>query len=600
MRTVFTRYGFAAAVLLTCAFILLVYSNSFRSPFVFDDDVYILTNGKIRNLANFFPPSGSRFLGDLSFAVNYRLSGFNVFGYHLANVIIHISNSILVYLLVVLTFKTPRIEECRFGDKEVLSRGIGLLSALIFAVHPVQTEAVTYITQRYASLAALFYLSSLVLFVKWRLGMGGLLGKAAYLLSLITAVFAMKTKEISFTLPVVIILYDLAFFGKAGFRQKVKYLVPFLLTMLIIPSAFLLTTGTGGFSYSEDMMRLQMKELSELSKYDYLITEFRVIVKYLRLLIVPVNQNLFYDMPFFHSIFTPEVFLSFLFLAALFVFLIVLFALSAASGNAFGLLISAGGLFFFIALSIESSIIPIQDAIFEHRLYLPSVGAFIAFATAVFYLFERVSPRFRFFRGNPAGAAGVALMLIAVIPLSIAAYSRNRVWQDELRLISDVVKKSPLSAFAHNELGSVYFKRGDVERAVEELRTAIRLKPDYFLPHYNLGFVYQSLGRTDEAIDEFKYVIMIQPDIPMAYYRLGLAYNAKGSPGQALTVFKAALAMKPDFPDLYYGLGDAYSAEGRADEAIKNYRIFIETAPDEYRQYKETAAVKIRMLSGVP
>ena len=258
-------------------------------PRSFDDEIYIVNNEALLSLANFWPPTGSRYIGNLSFALNYRFHALDPRGYHLVNILIHIINSFLVYAFVRLLTKTTALEAIPRASAEA----IAILSSLVFAVHPVQTESVTYITQRYASLSALFYLASVVFYLKARSGAGAGVRKLPYVASIILAVFAMRTKEISFTLPFAIMLFETTLFGKGGARARVKMIVPFAVTLLIIPLYFALHKAEAGMGISDSIVTLQKMELSGLSRYEYAITQFRVIVKYLRLLALPYGQNLY-------------------------------------------------------------------------------------------------------------------------------------------------------------------------------------------------------------------------------------------------------------------------------------------------------------------
>ncbi|MBE9531921.1 MAG: hypothetical protein IME98_03855, partial [Proteobacteria bacterium] len=357
---------------------LILYSNALGSPFVYDDEWYILKNLHIRDLSNFLGLSGTRYVTLLSFAMNYAIGGYDPLGYKLTNIFIHIINSMLLYSTASLIIKTPVIR----GDYE--GRGIGalpIICALIFLVHPIETQAVNYVTQRFASLATLFYLLSVACFLKARLSSLDGSGSSRYLfyaISLIAAATAQVTKEISFTLPVIIVLFEFVFFtGSEGVKKRVLYLIPFLLPLVIIPAILFMPGSENGdhvLTVAGKLKSLQVQELKELSRYSYLYTEFRVIVTYLRLLILPINQNLLYDYPMYHSLFAPQVFVSFIFLASIFSAALYWLIRSRKRRDALGIMLSIGILWFFVTISIESSVIPIKHVIFEHRLYLPSVG----------------------------------------------------------------------------------------------------------------------------------------------------------------------------------------------------------------------------------
>lgn len=579
-----SRFGFdILSALLITALSVVVYSNTFYSPFVFDDLIYILGNPDIASLSNFWPPEGTRYTGYLSFAVNYRLGGYEVFGYHAFNIAVHIVNGLLVYALARLTLETPLVKS-RSGVK--YAQTIPLISALVFALHPVQTESVTYITQRFASLAALFYILSLVLYIKWRLGSGGARGMAFYASALLAALAAMKSKEISFTLPFMLALFEFSFFTGPA-RQRFVRVIPFFAAALTIPASFLLLKGAGS-GVDERIMQLQNIELGTLSNYEYLVSQFRVIAKYLRLIIYPADQNLLYDLPFYRSVLIPEVFLSFILLAVILGSSILLYMKSRKNGSALGLLASFGVFWFFVALSIESSVIPIQDIIYEHRLYLPLAGLSLAFSAACALVIEKAQGP-----GISARALRLALVIAIAAPLGAATYMRNNVWKDPFTLWEDVAVKSPWSPLAHHNLGAEYFKKGMFDRSIEEFREAVRLDPEFYLSHKNLAAVYHSRGMFDEAIVEYKAVLKRLPDSPVTLYNIGLVHMDKGMLDDALRYFEAALKADPGYVEGYYGLGEASFRAGRTQESIRYFNAFIEAAPDAYLDFKRSAARRI-------
>jgi len=286
----------------------LIYSNTFSASFQFDDNYNIVDHSWIKNLSNLLDFSGSRYVGYLSFALNYHFGQLHVFGYHLVNLLIHITNGFLVYFFVLLLLRIPSPHPSRLTPH---ASGIALVTALLFVAHPIQTQAVTYIVQRFTSLATLFYLLAVVLYLKWRLAVPESRHRSLYYAgALLSTVLAMKTKEIAFTLPFMLILIEAVFFGSFTRKQWIA-LIPFLLTLAIIP-----ISRAGAIGEGERFAR----ETIEISRLDYLLTQFRVILTYLRLLIFPVHQNLDYDYPISHSLWEPKVLFSFLFLLVLFTF----------------------------------------------------------------------------------------------------------------------------------------------------------------------------------------------------------------------------------------------------------------------------------------
>jgi Tfp pilus assembly protein PilF len=569
---------------------LLAYSNTFNVPFQWDDNSNIVENPIINDMGYFLEPAkaadfqkytalNSRFVGYLTFALNYKLHGLDVLGYHVANLAIHMLNALLVYFLVVLTFRTPFINGTLLKKHD---RHIALFSALLFVSHPMQTQAVTYIVQRFALLATMFYLLSLVAYIKSRLSSQKAARFSLYLLSLVSAVLAMKTKQIALTLPLTIALYEFFFFSEKT-KRRLIYLVPLLLTMLIIP----LTLIDVDRSLQEIKVDAGEKtELTNMPRLDYLLTEFRVIVTYLRLLVFPANQNLDYDYPLYNSFLEPPVFLSFLFLMSVLGLGVYCLVRSSELGVRSSLhhsspithhpsrLIAFGIFWFFLSLSVESSIIPLH-VIYEHRVYLPSVGAFLALGTGAFLLMERVKEK-------ATRKVVVSFLVFAPLVLSAATYARNTVWKSDISLWEDVVIKSPQKARGHYNLGGAYESNNLIDKAIEQYRIAVRLKPDLEVAHNNLGTAYRAKGFIDKAIEQYRIALKLTPGYAEAHNNLGNAYLSKGLTDKAIGEYRIAVRLKLDFADAHFNLGVSYLEKGFREKARREFEATLRINPDDH------------------
>ena len=565
---------------------ILIYSNTFNVPFLLDDDYSIASI--IIDLQNIY---SNRYIGFLTFALNYKMHGLDVVGYHIFNLAIHLLNALLVYWLIILTFRTPYASA--YLQKEVLEtsnpyRWLPLFTALLFVSHPVQTQAVTYIVQRFASLSTLFYLASLVMYIKARGSDSSKKARYAfYAVSIISAILAMRTKEIAFTLPVMVVLYEFLFF-RGDIKKRMLYLLTLLLTMFIIPLSVMVTQG--GLTAARGIDELtKIAGSADVSRWDYLNTQFRVIVTYIRLLFFPVHQNLDYDYPLYRTFFSPPVFLSFLFLLGVFCWGIYLLYRSNESdqANRFWYRLIAFGIFwFFVTLSVESSIIPIVDIIFEHRLYLPSVGFSMALLSGIVFIHVRLANR-----GKAAANVFMPVMILAVIILSLTAHERNMIWRNEVALWEDVVKKSPYKVRPHINLGLAYEKQGRVDDAVREYQAAVKHEPDYAGAHNNLGATYYKQGRFADAIKEYQMAIKLNPDYTVAHYNLGLAYEKQGRLDDAVREYQeAAIKGDPNHPEVHYSLGAAYYKQGRFDEAVQEYQTAITLNPDHAQAHNNLGA----------
>jgi tetratricopeptide (TPR) repeat protein len=558
---------------------ILTYSNTFRSEFVFDDQSSITENLVIRDLDNFLRNSSGydynsrRFVCYLTFALNYRFGGLDVTGYHATNLLIHILNSLLVYSLVRLTFRSPRLRDSSISR---FSGWVALFTALLFETHPVQTQAVTYVVQRMTSLMTMFYLAALVFYARWRLSLESkapnrISGAGSYLLSLASIVLAMKTKENAFTLPVVLILYDLFFFDAAVWKKPL-YWAPILLTLLIVPVS-MLDIGKPLGDLLGDVGRVTNQK-STLSRWEYLFTQFSVVTTYVRLLFLPVRQNLDYDYSINSSFFTPRAAVSFLFLFSLFAGAISLFRRSRKGTDASVSLVSFGILWFFITLAVESSIIPITDVIYEHRVYLPSVGAFAAIAGGIALLGVRHLPKWD-------GKVPLLCALAVVAALAAATYHRNTAWKDGVKLWSDVVAKSPGKARGYNNLGVALSDRGKVEDAIAHLRESIRIDPNNAEAFNNLGVAFRKQGRIDEAEAQFRQALRIKPNDAVAQNSLGVVLGQKGKFDEAIARFREALRLKSDYASAHYNLGFALLRQSKADEAMEHFLAVLRMKPGD-------------------
>lgn len=517
----------------------LIYSNILHANFQLDDLQSIVNNFQIRNIfspRNIWLAGASRFLTNFTFALNYHFGELNVIGYHVTNIFLHIATSFMIFRFAKLVFQTPRLKNEIYAQHAVL---LGALAGFVFLTHPIQTQAVTYIVQRASVLAALFYISTCVFFIKSRVAHS----RFYYALALSTMAGALFTKPIVFTLPFTLLLIDLLFLDppKAGEKNRFLLLAPFFLTLAVVP--FLLSQEFK----SENIFALTA-ETEKISRGDYLLTQFNVIRTYIRLLFLPVNQNFDYVYPVSHHLLEPPTFLSFLLSCVIL-------------GTAFQIrtrrpLIAFGIFWFYLTLSVESSIIPIRDVIFEHRLYLPMAG-FSLFVVALIYLMIK----------NIRQAA--IIILVIVVIFSGLTFRRNFVWADSIRLWQDVVNKSPQKARAYHQLGMSYDAKGDLDQAIEEFKKAIEISPKHVSSYYNLAMELKKKGNYDQAFHYLNQSAAIRPDFAQTFGGLGTLYFEQKNYEKAIQNFEKSIHLDPKYLDGHYNLAIAYQGAGRANEALK-------------------------------
>ena len=365
------------AFCIIAVFILIAYSNTFTASFHFDDNPSIVENAGIKRLTwdNFISQfSGTRPVVNLSLMLNYQLSGLNVVGWHIFNVGCHIANSIFVYLMILWTLGLQSLS-AKYGDR---AKRMALFGALLFGVHPIQTEAVTYIISRTELIATFFYLATFLFFIK-----GATTRKFSYYIgAVLTSFLAMGSKEWAVTLPAVLVLYDFLFISEGKLQQVLsrwKVHISVMLTWSWLAYNMMATKLSGaGFGIVGQ---------NNITPWTYLFTSFNVLWTYIRILFLPIHQNLDYEYAWAQTLFEFPTLLSFAGHVAVVAACIWLYRKKGWT------LIPFGVAWFYITLSPTQSFVPILDIIFEHRVYLPSIGIFIAFLAAFEGVFDWIEKK---------------------------------------------------------------------------------------------------------------------------------------------------------------------------------------------------------------
>lgn len=634
----------ALAVFLVIAAAFAVYGGIFDYPFVFDDAPNILENARIRSLSSFL---GSKVLSqgreavNFTFAVNYALGGYEVSGYHLGNILIHILNGIVVYFLSLLLLRGMAGRSGPAGDGgNGAARLVSLFTTLLFVVHPLQTQAVTYTIQRYTSMAALFYMASILFYLAARFlqkgepatavretvrehepadagrpsgkkkkqkkrktapdGDGTAPGPAAekavagplprrktafrivlfFALSVLCALVAFLCKENTLSLPVAILLveYFAVDRSRAGWKRKIPWIAAAAAAVAVF---YLYVSGLlrPGFSWGRFLAELdsRSRETDAVGRWSYLFTQFNVLVTYLRLFFFPVNQNLDYMYPFRTGFFGGTTPFAFAFLLSL--------AAGAFLVRRRWPVLSFGVFWFFVTLSVESTILPIRDALFEHRMYLPLFGCALALAWTVF----------RLFGNRKALAAGLCVILVAA--LGTASFLRNQVWRDETVLWSDVVRKNPGSVRGLNYLGTLQMERGRLEEAAALLERALRVSAagGDAITHYNLANVLKKRGDETGAERHYHEALRMDPAYAGAYVNLGNLYLERGDGGQALAMYEKALKVDRFSRGARYGLAALHLRKGDYGGAAEQFKALVKADPADAAARNNLASAFLEM-----
>ena len=541
--------------------VFLIYSNTLTGPFIFDDKPNIQQNPHIRlerlsldgiAKAALQSPSSHRPVANISFAVNYYFHRYNPVGYHFTNILIHIINGTLLFLLAKITLLTPTLK----ADYDRFKASwIPLFTALIWTLHPIQTQSVSYIVQRMNSLATLFYLLCLWFYVKYRLAESTkrsswlLVGCAA------SGVLAFGSKEIAATLPFLIILYEWYFFQgvlPAWLKKKMPVIFGAIILFVILSLLFLglepLQRITAGYVHRNITIAQRV------------LTEFRVVIFYLSLLIWPHPSRLNLDHEFMVS-------------TSLIDPITTLFSLTAIAGTVGAAiyfakkapLISFCILWFFGNLVIESSVLDLE-IIFEHRIYLPSS----------MLIFMLVSLAFKYIKPRQLC---IAVLCILVAGGTFWTYQRNNVWGDAIALWRDCVAKSPNKARPYNNLGVALTHAGQVDAAIKNYNIALKINPDYGNAHYNLGYILAKTGNLKKGIAHLTRAIELEPNSYEAHNNLGIARLIQGEVQKAVTQFRKALEINANDVRAHNNLGIALGRQNNLSEAIFHFQEALRLDP---------------------
>jgi tetratricopeptide (TPR) repeat protein len=535
MRVCAPRSGRASLFIIAAA-VAAAYANSFRGAFVFDDLQSIVDNTSIRHLSTAWAPPGDgttvtgRPLLNLTFALNYVLTGPGVAGFHAGNLLIHAAAALTLFGLL---RRTPGGEP------------LALVATILWAVHPLQTESVTYLAQRAESLMGLFYLFTLYAWARgWRA------------VSVLACFLGMATKEVMVTAPVMVGLYDWVFCRDRPNTGRSKRSAAFWYGALGLSWGLLagLVAGTGGNRNGSIGFGIAVPW------WKYALTEFHVIVRYLRLSVFPSPLVFYYNAEWARNAWDVIPGL------AVVLILIAVTARGIARRQPLGFL----GAWFLLILAPTSSIVPgATQTCAEHRMYLPLAAIAVAAAWAGSRVRWRLNP---------------VWMLLPVLVWLTAL--RNQTYASELTLWRDTVDKSPNNELALHNLGNALLKSGEPEAATARYREALALRPDDAKAHHNLGYVLLQGNRVPEAVREFQAALRINPDLPEARLNLGTAFLMAEQPQLALPEMTRALALTPADPKVHYNLALVLFALGRDREGVEHLQDAVRLDPG-YRPARE-------------
>ncbi|MBS0633043.1 MAG: tetratricopeptide repeat protein [Verrucomicrobia bacterium] len=536
------------AVGLLLAVTLIAYANSLLGPLVFDDVDAIVNNDSLASLgAALHPPShrtvSGRPVANVTFALNRLAGGVDPIGYHAVNLLIHLGAALTLFGLVRRTLLLPPLA-AKFG---AASRPLALAVAALWAVHPLQTEAVTYIVQRVESLMGLFYLFTLYAFVR---GATGPAPSSRWLVGSVAAcLLGMGTKEVMVSAPLLVLSYDALFVAggwAAAWRARRWYYVALAATWLWL--GWLVwqagqRDGSAGFG-------------PDLPAWHYALTQCRAVVHYLRLALWPQPLVFDYGMALVRD---P---------AAVLPQALLLLALGAAT--LFSVIkkhyIGFLGLWFFAILAPTSSLVRvITQTMAERRMYLP-LAAVVTLLVLGAYAW--------------LGRRSLAIWIVVALGWGGATLARNADYRTDVGLWRDTIAKLPTNPRAYDALGNVLADAGRADEAAEQFQAAQRVDPRYVEARNDLGVLRARQERLTEAMAAFEAALAIAPDFAAAHFNLANALVAAGRPAAAKPHYLAALRLHPGQSDVLWRLADSELAAGDFAAAAEHARAVVAVAPD--------------------
>ncbi|HVM61547.1 MAG TPA: tetratricopeptide repeat protein [Verrucomicrobiae bacterium] len=519
------------APVLIVAAALLAYANSLHGPMIFDDIPAIQRNPSIHQFWPLSVPLAtipasaihSRPIANFSLAINYALGGLDPMGYHIVNLILHVLTALLLFNVVRRTLALPRFGEPLRGS----ATGIALTVALIWSVHPLATNVVTYIIQRTEGLMALFYLLTLYCVIR-----GATLPRATpwHVAAVIACALGMGTKEVMVSAPLVVLLYDYSFLSqslRSAWRQRRLLHIALAATWLVVIAGFFNTDFAVKRGGGDPFSTLQ-----------YLRTQSEVIVHYVKLSFWPSPLVLDYlDWPIAH--------LSLPLVASCVAILATLAATAWALRYrpALGFL----GAFFFLILAPTSSFLPLWGEVAaERRMYLPLIPIIVVVVLGCHTAVMAAVTARRLTLPQCRWIASAAIAVLVAI-LTTATARRNDDYRSALAIWSDTAAKRPGNWRAFTELGTALAADGRPAEAVANYQRAVQLRPDYAMAWANWGVALGMEGKLDDAVTKLEKAIELNPRSAYAHYNLGLAFSKQGRPTLANAQFHEALRVDPSF-----------------------------------------------------
>jgi len=552
----FNLKRFTIAILSIIMLAFVSYSNTFTSPFLWDDINLVQNNPNVKSWKT-APKALRENLGfgvvqkksssyrpfqSLTYIIDHTFWGENVFGFHLTNIICHILSTLCAFWLIHALFRDQLL---------------AYITCLLYIVHPIHTEAVTYISGRADPLSTIFLLTSLIMYIKFNEK------SRIHKLLLMTLSFAsaLLSKENTIIFPILILLYHFSF------KKKVTW-IP-LFTALGIGVLYVILRMT------ETIGAIGVSQTLNTTIWQRLPGTFVAMTNYFRLILFPYDLHMEYGRPLFK--FTdPKAITGFI--------LTVSFLTAAIRMRKSNALICFSIFWFIINILPVSNIYPVNAYMAEHWLYVPSISAFLLIAYFITKLL----------RTNRWCHFSITILSITTILSSYLTFQQNKTWSNPISFYEGLLKFAPNSPRLYSDLSTVYYSEKRFDAAIAALQKAIRLSPNYAFAHNNLGAIYNTKNQYEKAIPHLKKAVELNKEYDVANYNLGNAYKETDQNELALSAYQKAVTINPNYAEAYDALGFIYNRMGQSENSIINYKKALSLSPQNISSYNNLGSVYLK------
>ncbi len=557
--------------------VCLVYGPATRGPFVFDDSGSIVGNSSIRQL---WPLTGSgdnsgplnppkatpvdgRPLVNLTFAVNYHFGKLDPFGYRVVHIVVHLLSAMLLWAIVARTLRLDYFE----GRFKRVAEPLSFASALVWALHPVNTESVVYVTQRTELLMGMFYLATLYCSLRYWAAAHSAARSAFLMLATLSCLSGVLCKEMMASAPVMVLLFERTFVA-GSFRRALRRSWPLYVGLALawVHVIVLYSNGvrTQGIGFGQGV-----------AAHVWWFTQAKVLFLYLKLAVWPWPLVIHYEIPYLQTVAQAWPWL--LATGLLAIATLVLLWRRAAAGYV--------AIWFFAVLSPTLVIPLVAEAAAERRMYVPLaaivplcvVGGYVVLRTAWRCATRR--EQFESIRSGPLVAFTVATILLAT-GFGYLSSRRLVVYQDELTLWQDAVVHQPHDPVIQFNLGTLLAEAGKLPEAIRHFEEAVQLDPNSYRAHYNLARSLEASARPQDAITHYRAALRLQPEDAASHYNLARLLEDAGNLREAIGHYRQAIALQPDFSAAHTNLAILLLSTGDTREAIQSFEAALRVQQD--------------------